>query len=352
MTTDAAPTCAGCQRPDPIPDTVCERCRQDAAERLAAFPRLHPRVVLAQIPGSTTGQAGSGGKRSASPLPVRAEALSLLAAGCLDIEDEDLPIQTGTLPVSLWLNAWAGDWTERGYHAQRPRVYVEGGWPARAGDAAVVRQLLTGAGKLVIGHEPDGTPIRRPIHDTLEAEYLARFGTADGELLTRTVMYLANRLDAACDLHPQIGDFLLGLKTLHAACQTVVGDRPGLMWLGRCPQPRLDLFTGVEGRCGAALWQDPWATVVTCPRCRTQWEEADWLKLAGLIRANATPAPAVEHRYQTTLVIPLANDDGGVDGGFWAAACSCGWRATMAENFDNPHGAWAAHRDAATADAA
>lgn len=345
--TDDTPTCAGCGRLNPTPDHVCEGCRQRAADQLAALPKLHGRLILAQVPGSAAG--GRGGKRVDAPLPGRVDPLSLLAAGTLDVDSDHLVEQTGSLPLALWLNAWAGDWTERGYTPRPPRTPVVGGWPARPGDTALMRQLLTGAGKLTVGYEANGRPIRRPISDTLDAEYAARYGRADGDLIARTVRHLAHRLDDACDRHEQIGGFLDGLRVLYGACQAAVGERSDLQHLGRCPERRIDHETGDEVPCGAALWTDPYVTSITCPRCRKETPEREWLALGRRIRA-AWPAAEDLHQIDATLVVVPERHERGVlvqhADQYWTVGCTCGGLdATVRGGRADVRGVWTRHRD-------
>jgi hypothetical protein len=355
--TDEAPTCAGCYRANPTPAGVCEGCRQRAADQLAALPKLHEKLILAQIPGSTVG-GRPGGKRVDAPLPVRVDPLSLLAAGTFDVDADELVEQTGSLPLALWLNAWAGDWVERHYPITRPREIPVGGWPGRPGDPALMRQLLTGAGKLVVGYEVDGRPIRRPISDTLEAEYAARYGRADADVIARTVRYLANRLDAACDRHEQIADFLGGLRVLYGACQAAVGEHSDLHHLGRCPERRLDHETGEQVLCGAALWTDPYVTAITCPRCRTETKERDWLALGRRIRAAwpdpdaaTQPGDPVAHEMLAELVKipPKTNKFGDIitpGRQYWTVGCTCGGLvAEVIGKRADVRGMWVRHRD-------
>lgn len=349
MTTDDNPTCAGCGRLNPTPDHVCEACRQRAADQLAALPKLHGRLILAQVPGSAAG--GRGGKRVDAPLPGRVDPLSLLAAGTLDVDSDHLVEQTGSLPLALWLNAWAGDWTERGYTPRQPRTAIVGGWPARPGDTALMRQLLTGAGKLVVGYEANGRPIRRPISDTLDAEYAARYGRADGDLIARTVRHLAHRLDDACDRHEHVGGFLDGLRVLYGACQAAVGERSDLQHLGRCPERRIDHETGDEVLCGAALWTDPYVTAITCPRCKAVTNERGWLALGRRIRA-AWPDVDEVHELDATHVVVKPRWEFGVQvvagSQHWAVSCRCGlWSDVVGGNKLDARGAWRRHVDEA-----
>jgi hypothetical protein len=345
-----ADSCAGCGRLNPIPARVHEDCRQRAADQLAALPRLHERLILAQVPGSASG-GPAGGHRTEAPPPVRLHALSLLAAGTLDVDSDHLVEQTGSLPLALWLNAWAGDWEQRQFAIARPRTIPVGGWPARGGDAGLMRQLLTGAGKLTVGYEVDGRPIRRPIHDTLDAEYAARFGRADADVTARTVRFLANRLDDACDRHEQIGDFLAGLRVLYGACQAAVGERSDLEHLGRCPEKRLDHETGEETLCGAALWTDPYVTSIICPRCRTLTPEREWLSLGRRIRA-AWPDVEALHQLDAKHVVIKPKYDHGVlvvaGSQHWQVACACGlWSDVVDGNKLDARGAWRRHVDEA-----
>jgi hypothetical protein len=354
---DEAPACAGCYRTNPTPATVCDGCRQRAADQLAALPKLHERLVLAQVPGSVA-SGGPSGKRVDAPLPVRVDALSLLAAGTFDVDTDQLVEQTGSLPLALWLNAWAGDWTERGYRPRQPRTVAVGGWPARPGDVGLMRRLLNGGGWLTVGHDIDGRAIRRPVGDALEAEYLARFGRADGDLIARTVRHLLHRLDEACDRHDQIAGFLAGLRVLYGACQAAVGERSQLHHLGRCPENRLDHETGEEVLCGAALWTDPYVTAITCPRCRTETKERGWLALGRRIRATwpdpdapAQPGEPAAHEMIAELVkIPPKTDKLGnvVTPGdqYWTVGCACGGLvATVRGKRADVRGMWVRHRD-------
>ena len=253
-------TCSVCRRGDA---PVCDRCRLRTAEQLAALPGLHDRLRSALVPGP-----GGGGERVSTgkgeaPMPARLAALTLLAGGsdearCLfvpavrvwvephpgggaawhrePVHDADgRPVmaladdQSGVLPVRVWLAAWALEW------------------------------------RLTLGHS-SGVLHGRQRHTAPPAERAPGWGPAT---LARHA-YLTQWLAEATDRPQAFADFAASLRTLTGALRAALGDIDDVEYLGRCPDEAEDRATHARSVCGAPIWHDPYASVITCPRCRTE----------------------------------------------------------------------------------
>lgn len=348
MATEDTPTCHGCGRPNRGTGNVCEPCRQRAAEWLAAIPGLADILPAALIPGGTNRSTGEKTRKpDAAPLGINLGAFNLLAAGGLDTDPRGVD-QVGVLPLRVWLDAWYDDWAQR-YDFGPVRIPVAAGHEAQGGNPALMRHLLVSA-KLVtktfygVG---DGYVIAEPISDTLDAELAARFGRPANHDINQTVAALASRLDAACDDHEQIGDFLVGLRAMVGACRSVVGEHSDLTLLGRCPERRK---ADEDERCGGALWQDPYVSKIVCPRCKTEWVEKRWLWLGTMIR-QVWPAPEATHAAVVERVVVEANakaDPPVVADRWWAVSCTCRGmepERVRAKKID-ARGRWRLHMDA------
>jgi hypothetical protein len=248
-TTVDEPGCAVCRRPSTTP--ACPRCQRRMAGQLDDLPQLWARLQRALAPGSGGGGERVTTSRGEAPMPVRLAALTLLAGGndsarCVflpavrvwtTLEQEPAGLtwhrapvldargapamvladdQVGVLPVREWLFAWALEWR----HA--------------FGHSTAVRRPSTGR----------RSPAARSHHE-----------------------YLRTWLPKACESNPSIGDFAASLRTLTGALRAALGDIDDLVYLGRCPELLDGDPTAV---CGAPIWHDPYASVIICPRCRTE----------------------------------------------------------------------------------
>jgi hypothetical protein len=353
MATEDTPTCQGCGRPNPVPARVHEGCRQRAAELLADIPGLAQDLPTALISGG--GTRGDGVKRrkpDAAPLGLNLAAFNLLAAGAVDFDLRETSSQIGVLPLHVWLGAWYDDWAPR-YGLGPVRAHIEPPRKAQPGNPVLMRSLLTGS-KVVVGRyygAGDGYTTAKPISDTLDAEYAARFGRPDNSAINLTVAGLASRLDAACDDHEDIGSFLLGLRIMVAACRSVVGEQSDLTYLGRCPEQR-NTDDGDVDYCGGAIWQDAYMTQIVCPRCKTEWPVKAWLRLATQIR-RVWPVEQETHRFVGSPVVIKADAKAVppvVADRYWLTACACGAMEVekVRGNKIDARGAWRRHHDEVT----
>jgi hypothetical protein len=279
---DGDVVCAVCHRAS-AGAMVCGRCRLRMAGQLADLPSLRNRLRLALVPGP-----GGGGERLPSPkgeapMPARMAALTLLAGGSDDarclfvpavriwttVETTDagqvrlwhrelmrdrhgrlimalVDDQSGVLPVRDWLRAWALEWRHTLGHVtddHRP-VPVRAAPPDRAaGD--------------------DDDPVAR--------EWGRRWPETEwGPASQRHHAYLSAWLPQACERVPHIADFAASLRTLIGAVRSALDDIEDLEYIGRCPEEIEDHTTGTTGLCGAQIWHDPYASVITCPRCHAE----------------------------------------------------------------------------------
>lgn len=141
---------------------------------------------------------------------------------------------------------------------------------------ALRRQYRQGVTNLVVGHEP-GHRGRRPAalreDDPVADLWELRFGEPG---LTRDDManihYLRVWLGQAGEHDGiDVARFAAELRSLSAELTRVLGEKPADQWLGKCPTTITDHDTGGKQTCGAGLWQDPYASVVECPRCHATW---------------------------------------------------------------------------------
>lgn len=216
------------------------------------------------------------------------------AGGAWPILHDD---QVGLVPPAAWAHSWARWWQQRlGHQPQRVlRQRHARGWPK--GPSAAIEAL----GRLqdeqaVEAHNrhvrqqlglQDYTPHAQRPPDPLGMAWQGRFGPAErGFALGQDVRYLLAWLDEACRRNLDMPRFAGELRALCAELSTALGDRPDQQWLGRCPAMLTSVETGKTHACGAGIWQDPFAAVVECRRCRSTWgpERVELLKLAGRIR--------------------------------------------------------------------
>jgi hypothetical protein len=229
--------------------------------------------------------------------------------------------QHGPLPLDVWARGWALDWrTEFGHsipgEPQRrlvrpkpaPGPRVGPGWlrspVARSALDAYLAAIRRAATRTlaadVLGIGPAVTSAQRDVlgedHDPLAREWGHRYGDpASNPRLAADVGYLRTWLGHACEHHPDVAGFAEALRALVTAVKHTLGDRDDREYLGRCPTGyRLpdgtragrelhDRETGDPTVCGAALWQDPAASVIACPRCHQEFSEREYLRLAGWI---------------------------------------------------------------------
>jgi hypothetical protein len=301
----AEEVCSVC-RHGPAP--VCDRCRLRTAEQLAALPGLRDRLRVAMVPGSGGGERVSTAHGEA-PMPARLSALSLVAGGSDDAHALFVPAmrvwttievviplrpvitwhreltydangrlvmaladdQTGVLPVRAWLKAWALEWRLTFGHSTGERTVATAATPID------VRQRITAA---QLGIAAALSPAQRP-DDPVADEWHARWphdAAGWGPATRNHHAYLTHWLDHAVDL-PHFPDFAVSLRALTGAVRAALGDIDDLEYVGRCPDEVTDKTTSVTTICGAAIWHDPYASVITCPRCHAETgnERRIWL---------------------------------------------------------------------------
>lgn len=326
-TREAAETCAVCYRRSAT--AVCERCERRMSTWLHALPGLYARLTMALVPGP----GGSGERVSSSrqaPIPVRLAALSLLAGGSDDaralfvpavrvwttvvdvpagsgdsggcparsvrvwhreplLDDRGRPVmaltddQTGALPVREWLRAWAMQWR----HALGPEAVPD------EEDWHLVRRLAENMGRSPLGRIAEVDPVAR--------EWARRWPSPPRSI--RDHLYLCGWLRRACERYPDIGSFAASLRGLIGALRAALGDVEDLEYLGRCPEELTDRTTREVTICGAAIWHDPYASVITCPRCHTETSDDRRVWLARRI-LDVWPIDA-RRRYPRGLIAVL-----------------------------------------------
>lgn len=108
---------------------------------------------------------------------------------------------------------------------------------------------------------------RRPFRGNTEQ-------TVDGSGL-----FLLRNWPWCADKHPAVEIFVDEITELVAACRLHTEGRSDVRLIGTCP------VTGEDGRtCGAKLFAAPFLAMIRCRKCRTEWPEADWLKLARMMQ--------------------------------------------------------------------
>jgi hypothetical protein len=284
---------------------VCARCRHQTTEQLAALPGLRARLRTALVPGS-----GGGGERVSTgkgeaPMPARLAALSLLANGSDEARCLFVPAvlvwttveadgskrwhreqvrdrtgrrvmaladdQTGVLPVATWLRSWALEWRAALGHTAGAVL------PRFVGRSAPEHRQRIGADQLGIARA--AAVADRP-DDPVEQDWDDRWpATGWGRNTQAHHAYLSEWLPEACERMPHIGDFAASLRTLTGALRAALGDIDDVEYLGRCPEDVTDRACGATTVCGAPIWHDPYASVITCPRCHTETsqERRIWL---------------------------------------------------------------------------
>lgn len=97
----------------------------------------------------------------------------------------------------------------------------------------------------------------------------------DGDqILAEIVAFLRNHLDWAARSHPAADEFAGEIGDIISACRLALGVTSDFRRIGQCPA-RLG-----DRTCGRVLIADPYADVIRCDRCRTEWPKNRWPLLA------------------------------------------------------------------------
>ncbi len=192
------------------------------------------------------------------------------------------PDQVGLVPPAAWAHGWVRRWQQVLGHHPRMLRRREPRTRADLPDAAARQRDATamlGIGDMVPAPDRDLDP--------LASQHKLRFGpTERGFALNADVAYLRRWLSVAAEQDLDVALFAAELRALAEELGRVLGDNPDQQWLGRCPTTLTDHAAGTTRPCGAALWQDPYASQITCLRCRSTWgpDKAEVLRLAVAIR--------------------------------------------------------------------
>lgn len=150
----------------------------------------------------------------------------------------------------------------------------------------------TGAGRLPDAADLTGAALN-PVHDPIAAEWAVRYGYAGVAAAVEVdARYLAEWLPLAADHDDpdhdvDVATFATELRALHTELEHVLGYTSDTIRIGRCPAYLRDTDGEDTDRlCGAVIRQDPYRSVVECPRCHTSWPEREWMHLANLIRVR------------------------------------------------------------------
>lgn len=355
-------SCVVCARRVPAKGLVCDVDRARISGLIAGLPARMRALQLQLVPGGGPGAGGrTSSSRTGSPTGARLDALTLTGPGSdrvtastamlhplvrkwhitrpiqvtihiagktitterevtswfseLVRDSQGRPVQLahddqiGILPPAQWLVLWASRWRALfGHHQQpaprrhfrEPKTRQHAGETAAAMVAAAVRRqkaadLLAG----LHGHLP--APLRPD--DPLADEWEIRFSDPGRDHApVAAAEYLLTWLDTACSRPEAAVDaFAAELRSLSEELGRVLGEQPDQQWLGRCPAQLTDRNTGVRP-CGSGLWQDPYASQVTCPRCRSTWGPARTMLLA-LAIAIRDVWPVDRRRRYTTAEI-------------------------------------------------
>lgn len=215
--------------------------------------------------------------------------------------------QVGPVPPAEWLDSWVRAWRRHFDHHVPTRTHVgrrrqvdlvaaarhPAGRAVLAFSTTVAHTVRTHAPTIVLGmtdghggHLPAAARSDDPVAD----ELTLRFGdtTTTDPAVAANATYLLRWLDQACERDIGIAEFAGELRALNAELARVLGDTPDQQWLGRCPATITNRDGGqpTSRPCGAGLWQDPHASQVQCPRCRSTWgpRRLDLLHLCAQIR--------------------------------------------------------------------
>jgi hypothetical protein len=315
--------CVVCRHRQPDNSHVCELDQARIQEQLAELPTLVGELALQLIPAAgVAAELRAPANRSASPASARLDALTLLGPGSRAlsdvaaaammhpavrrwrttsqvtvhrdtpagpvtwdtdvatwhqeavVDDHGTPVmvaaddQVGIMPPAEWLDGWARTWRTHLGHTRYP-VRPGGGLAARLAGPAARRYAI----EVVLGMAPgySGAPTLTP-DDPLGEEWEIRWGTPSPTgSVQADAAYLAESLSTACTYDLDIAAFAAELRTLTAELVRVLGRRPAVQWLGRCPTRLIDRVTDRSRVCGAGLWQDPHAPQAMCGRCHATW---------------------------------------------------------------------------------
>jgi hypothetical protein len=284
------------------------------ANALTDLPALQKRLRVALVPANCTGERITS-PRGEAPMPARLAALTLEAGGsddarCLFVpgvrvwttvepgpvdsdgglgrpalcwhrepihDAQGKPVmvladdQAGVLPIREWLRAWALEWRHAFGHntARRGSDARRHPQPEPPALTAEQRRALAMAR---LGIAPARQPADRPDDPTAQ-EWQLRWPSDSagwGPATRHHFSYLYTWLEEACDTQQHIGDFAASLRSLTGAVRAALDDRDDLEYLGRCPDEITNRASGAVAVCGAPLWHDPYASVITCPRCHTE----------------------------------------------------------------------------------
>lgn len=329
--------CVVCRRRRPHHGQVCDPDRRRIAEQLDDLPGKLAALTLQLVP---TGGARLGERvttsRTGSPAGARLDALTLVAAGndslstsavasmlhphvrkwqtthTVQVDGQDREIvtwhqelvrgadgqplnaladdQVGMLPPAEWLDSWVRAWRRHFGHTDLPdrRARGRSKTPEHLAELAGSLAARRHASQVLLGltRGYDGAPTLHA-DDPIAEEWEIRFGEpATPDRPAADIRYLRTWLDRACDEDVAIADFAAELRALTAELTRVLGEQPDQQWLGRCPTTLTERDTGTTTTCGAGLWQDPYASQVACPRCRSVWGPGGLalLRLAAEIR--------------------------------------------------------------------
>ncbi|MDJ0342266.1 hypothetical protein QMK19_03570 [Streptomyces sp. H10-C2] len=107
--------------------------------------------------------------------------------------------------------------------------------------------------------------------------------------LAGTVVVIAANLSWACDKYEGVADDLKLIGSLFAqATSAVTGEHDVRVPIGACPTKNEE--TGAV--CGERLKVSPWAPLIRCGGCGTQWARDEWLRLGAAMRGLPMPAVA------------------------------------------------------------
>ena len=102
-----------------------------------------------------------------------------------------------------------------------------------------------------------------------------------GRVLVDVVRFLHTHLAWAATNHPAIDEFAGEVGDIIAACRIALSVKTDHQYIGQCPA---DLG---DRTCSRVLIADPYADVIRCDRCRTEWPRARWIWLATQIAEHA-----------------------------------------------------------------
>lgn len=197
---------------------VCGGCRAHMAEDLRALPEHYAQLPAVLEPARRGGQRVSG--TPSRSLGVSLEPLNLLSpAGSSGNVHDPYGDQHGPLPALVVLDQWVSDWSD-----------------------------TRGQGE----HLPAAT-------------------------VTSLTLWLAHRLEWACDHHPAIDDYAGEVSAMARTVALIArADRGRGEPVGRCPVLLRD-----DTRCGTTLRVDPYADVIACHRCGSSWHrrKSEYIKL-------------------------------------------------------------------------